>query len=610
MKRIFEKMKQIVINIIDIRSIRRKMFFSYLLIVIPYIIAAYFITAHIGSGMIAQSAKSEEKEVLQLRTNITNYLNNYIILSTNVYFDKRISEYFSTVFINPGGSAVDFYDLLEPTFANYKDTRPEIKTMTIYTKNKSMLLNGDEISDIIPGSYEWDIYNKTLKTNGKILWTIKKDAASGFIIFLNRILIHNNKEVGMLSIGITQESLGVYNKEYIKGSDTYIIGPDGIIMSSTKLNMVGRNFKAIGLENMDTGTPISISDQIINKEKDKVIITKLSLGKYSPSEWKIIKTVPVKLVLKEVNSTKMFLVGIFIIIIIFATLLAGLISQNFGKRINTLVKSMKKVQGGDFSVTVNFTQKDEIGYLGNSFNTMTSKLNELVDEVYNMKLQKMEMEVKKREVELYALQSQINPHFLFNTLEAIQWGLQENNNETSEIVKLLAKSFRRAINWKEDLVTINEEINFVKEYLTIQKFRMQDKLEWKIHVPITLANVKIPKMTLQPLVENSVYHGISLKKGKGLLRINVDTVNEKLIIRLEDDGIGMDNTTLKNIEDSLNMMSIDVTGKHIGIKNVNERLKLYYGENSNMIIKSIEGSGTLVEITLINEPKKRSSENA
>lgn len=199
--------------------------------------------------------------------------------------------------------------------------------------------------------------------------------------------------------------------------------------------------------------------------------------------------------------------------------------------------------------------------------------------------------------EINFLQSQMNPHFLFNTLNAILVVSVKNNyTEIVDVIKYLSKTLRRLLSWKDDLVTIEEELSFTEMYLKIEKFRFCDKFHYEINVDEALLDSKIPKMSLQPLVENACKHGIQAIKDVGVINIDIYTCDAGLRVSVRDNGSGMDQYTLREIID--NIKSEVEVSTSIGIRNVYRRLRLYYGEDVSFNIESRINAGTTIYFTI------------
>lgn len=210
--------------------------------------------------------------------------------------------------------------------------------------------------------------------------------------------------------------------------------------------------------------------------------------------------------------------------------------------------------------------------------------------------QNVEEQRQKRKSELKALQAQINPHFLYNTLDSIIWMAEWG--KTKEVVLMtssLAKLLRQSISNQNELVRVEEEVEYTRSYLTIQKMRYKDKLEYEILVNPEIQSKKLPKLVLQPLVENAIYHGIKYKEGKGVVCIDGYKEGSCMVLKVQDDGIGMNEEQLKKIFEK---RETDTRRNGVGVLNVHERIQLYYGKEYGLKFSSIEGFGTTVEIRI------------
>lgn len=254
--------------------------------------------------------------------------------------------------------------------------------------------------------------------------------------------------------------------------------------------------------------------------------------------------------------------------------------------IEILVGTMKRVEKGDLSLKVDLKRQDEIGLLGNSFNKMIEKLKEYIKNIE-------EKQKRIRTAEIKVLEAQINPHFLYNTLDTIKWiaklnGVDEICNITTDLGKLL----RSSISNKKEFVTVKEGIDLVKSYLNIQKIRFEDDLEVEIEIQEEILDNKIPKLILQPIVENAIVHGIENLDKRGHIKVYGRRNHDKLIFDIIDNGVGMSQKMLSDI------ISGGDDGEHIGLYNVSRRLKLYYGPENGINIESVEGKGTWVTVKI------------
>ena len=310
--------------------------------------------------------------------------------------------------------------------------------------------------------------------------------------------------------------------------------------------------------------------------------------------WTIVGCMNMSELLKNSRKARSIYVLVALGLIAVALVISSEIARNITFPIQKLRDSMKRVQKGDFSAAeIEVYSDNEIGSLTRSFNVMTHKIQDLM-------AQNIQEQEQKRKIELKALQSQINPHFLYNTLDSIIWMAEGKKNE--EVVLMtasLARLLRQSISIENELVTIGQEVEYVRSYLTIQKMRYKDKLEFEINVDPRITHAKIIRLVLQPIVENAIYHGLKYKESKGMLKVHGYELGERIIIDITDDGVGMDEETLKHIYDK---HKVNYHSNGVGVYNVQQRLVLYYGKEYGIIYHSEKGKGTTATVVI---PKKQ-----
>lgn len=282
------------------------------------------------------------------------------------------------------------------------------------------------------------------------------------------------------------------------------------------------------------------------------------------SDWQLISVIPYSEIRAASNAIRMQMVFIMAVIALCAWIAAYLVADSITRRINLLTKHIKKVQEGDFSVIVNMKGSDEISELAHNYNYMLEQLERYA------RLQ-FQSGADLKAAELKALQAQINPHFLYNTLDSIIWMSEAGrNDEVVLMTSALARLFRQSISNDKEQVTIAEEIEYVRSYLTIQKMRYKDKLEYSIDVSPEINHVMIIKFALQPLVENAIYHGLKYKETKGNLSIRGYVRGKKAYITIADDGVGMEEAALEHIFDETKK---EHKSNGVGVPNVQKRLE-------------------------------------
>lgn len=384
-----------------------------------------------------------------------------------------------------------------------------------------------------------------------------------------------------------QQLLGV---AYIEMNLNYIIN-----------EAVANSKKNYGLILMDKK-----KEQILNfghishtKEQLKKIVDKKSDGMVSVNgetfftvreklplqNWEVIYYVPTVEFAHELNSILKMTIIIIMICFVILILIIWLFSNTLVKRIYKLNEAMEIVEKGDLSVEIQSESLDEIGQLTNRFNKMLYRINTLIDEVYKSK-------IIQKEAELKALQSQMNPHFLYNSLSLINWkAIDTNNNEISQIAKFLSKFYRTALNNGTTIISIEDEIINIKAYIEIQLIMHDYDFEVIYNIDEIVYTYETINFTLQPIIENAIIHGIDENEGvQGRLEIDIEKNEENIIFRVKDNGVGMTK------EKAITLTSYNSKG--YGVKNVDERLKLFFGDDYKIDIVSCINSGTTVTMTI------------
>lgn len=287
-----------------------------------------------------------------------------------------------------------------------------------------------------------------------------------------------------------------------------------------------------------------------------------------------------------------FLCSIIIVVLVIAvSVTTWLIASGIRRPIQELYGATVKVAEGDFDARADVSSKDEIEVLAKGFNNMAENMQALVDEI-------KEDEAKLRRVDLRLLQEQINPHFLYNTLDTIVWLIEGNETEKAEeMVVTLSNFFRLVLSKGKEFITIREEEQHIGSYLAIQEMRYHDIMEYDIRIDKVLYDYQIPKLTLQPLVENALYHGLKYKRAKGYIHINGEKTGDVIVLTVRDNGVGMDEEELEVLRKEIERPCKE-TEKGFGMANVNERIHMYFGQEYGMTIHSQKGKGTIVEITI------------
>lgn len=348
---------------------------------------------------------------------------------------------------------------------------------------------------------------------------------------------------------------------------------------------------------------IPLLDDVQTKIQYRGSMHMINIKKNPVLGWKTISIIPVEELNADLEPIRIsgILIGLFTAVLL---LITGVIfSRSITGPIEELIRNINHIGEKNIKQRIRMKETNEIGTISKYINRMLDKVETLASNIFRMQMQLYEAELQKKEAEVSALQSQINPHFLYNTLECIRSiGMVNGINEIVEISGAMARIFRYSIK-EEHYTTINREIECIKDYLRIIEIRFDGKIKSEIAVDPELKECRIIKMIMQPIVENAVYHGLEKKEDEGTVSIQVKKEDNCINIVITDDGIGMDHAEVRQINSYINSEENDVrnegkNNRSIGLKNINSRIKLYYGNEYGIHISSAKNVGTRVELKL------------
>jgi two-component system, sensor histidine kinase YesM len=326
--------------------------------------------------------------------------------------------------------------------------------------------------------------------------------------------------------------------------------------------------------------------------------------------WKTVSIIPINELTSDLKDIRMSGIIIGIVTFVLLSIIGLVFSRSITKPIASLVKLMGEIGEKNIKQRLKIKETNEIGIIAKDLNIMLDKIENLTENIFKMQAKLYEAEIDKKEAELSALQSQINPHFLYNTLECIRSiGMIHRISEIVNISTSMAKIFRFSIKGS-NFTTIKEEIECIQDYINIMSIRYEGKFRAEIKIDDSLLDLKTIKMILQPIVENAVYHGLEQKDEPGILKIYGTIKNDFIEFEISDDGIGMNEQDVERINsffntDQNNRDSSINSKRSIGLSNINSRIKHYYGEQYGLRLFSKENEGTtvIVELPLLSNSK-------
>lgn len=316
------------------------------------------------------------------------------------------------------------------------------------------------------------------------------------------------------------------------------------------------------------------------------------------TNWTTVGIFSTKETIEEARTIHLYVIWFVFFVCLFGVTASYYLSNSMSNPIIQLMSDMRKVESGQLSVRYKGDRKDEIGMLGKSFNKMIIKMNHLLSLTERQ-------EKQKREAELRSLQAHIKPHFLYNTLDTISWMARKRKaDDVADVVTSLSRLFRIGLSKGNDIILFSEEITHIHSYLSIQKARYREKLNYTIDYDPQLEHVMILKLVLQPIVENAIYHGIKERKGPGHISITAKENEEQILIIVKDDGKGIPEERLEELRvqldtiDSMKEKNEKPVDFGYGMMNVQARIKLTYGDEYGIVINSEENKGSIVTINL------------
>ncbi len=485
---------------------------------------------------------------------------------------------------------------LQEQFSTILKGRDDICNIGIVQKDGVMLINSGYQAtnpDLDLSTQEWytnavDNYNQYCLSSSHVQHVIKDQRP--WVITLSRE-VHNfygtGNSDGVVFIDLNYSAISELCDQNSIGDKGYvfILDQDGNIVYHPSQQQL---YNELQTENIDIVMNADTDTVVTGEGDDEKIYT---LARSEITGWTIVGCMNMAELLKSSKEANNIYVMTAIVLVVIAMLISSFIARSITLPIQKLRDSMERVQEGDFKAADDLVipSQNEIGSLTTSFNVMTHKIEDLM-------AQNVHEQELKRKSELKALQSQINPHFLYNTLDSIIWMAEGKKYEDVVLMTAsLARLLRQSISNEDETVLIGQEIQYVKSYLTIQKMRYKDKLEFEINVDPSINSVHIVKLVLQPIVENAIYHGLKYKESKGMLTVNGYQKDGNAVIEIADDGVGMDAETLNRIFEK---HKVNYRSNGVGVYNVQRRLSMYYGKEYGLSYKSEKGKGTTVTVVI------------
>lgn len=560
-----------LITLLRNMKVRHKIIMIYMAVGLVPLLAVGVIAYTNINKLVTQRELENYHNVLSLTvTAMDSDIKVYNNLSNYIAYNETIADIVSSDYNND----YDFYkkltSTLDPMITSATNFHTDINRVTIYTR-KDIVAHGTTLMPITTIQNEsW--YKKALASDTPY-WVV--DSKNKTVLNVRRMpALERKNRVGILVIQLDYNQLfkrfsvlGKYNYGvYVGAEGQAIYHYDGMINPQDELG-----FKS------------AIADA---KKNNSRVIKATS----SETAWNVyFYRSTMSLTRAHMQKDFVFL-GTILLIMVFVSILSLRWTSKFiVDRIEALTRNAKAIQNGKLEVDVTSEDKDEIGTLIRAFGQMVERIKFLIEEVFESKL-------NEKNYEMRALQQQINPHFLYNTLSMINFmALESGQNDISKITLSLSDFYRTALNKGNNTCSLGDELKNMNAYLDIQQMMHDYEFELDVLIDDELKDYETPNLILQPIVENAIGHGIDLLEDrKGVLRVYAASTDDEIYIMVEDNGVGMDEETMEKM--------LSQNSKGYGMRNVNQRIKLLYGEAYGLHIESVIGQGTVVTIRL---PKRK-----
>ncbi|MDR7316099.1 sensor histidine kinase [Brevibacillus nitrificans] len=490
-------------------------------------------------------------------------------------------------------------------------SRPEVKGIQIISQNGMIFSNLDPSTmkaQVDLRKEEW--YSRVLAGNGASVIIPSHrpdyyvDSSMDRYFSVARLLRepNTNLPLGIIKIDMKMEMIDqiLTNMPFTKEGSLIIVNQQPELFYEKRENETTPGYQALLLETAGLVQPEQSGRTISLQGQRYLLIDNVS----ARTGLTVISMIPIDSLLKDSNDLRSFTILIAAIFLVVAGGLASYFAYSLSKPLVSLKEKMLQVEQGHFHERVPVSSEDEIGKLSEQFNHMVEEINRLVNEVYAISL-------REREAELAALQSQIHPHFIYNTLEAINMmAIRAGNYDVSDMVSSLGKLMRYTVDRGDGFVTLAQELESLSSYVRIQKTRLGERIQVVMEVDGSLQDAPIPKLLLQPLLENAIYHGIERQERGGTIWLAVTRDGEDMQLSVRDNGKGMTQSELIRLRSSVSIPfhqneAIESQRTGTALRNIYQRVTLLYGEGYHLMMDSQSGQGSIFSLRIPIENEKR-----
>ncbi|MGP4041448.1 cache domain-containing sensor histidine kinase [Gracilibacillus sp. D59] len=587
-------LKKRIMSMFDHLKVKHKLLGIYLIVTaIPILLVGAYLNYSTRDIVLNHSLSEAESNVDKLELRLQTIFNRVTSIADMVYINQNLKELLE----NEYESTLDIYNAYNryPVFDDFLKYYDEIETIQFYM-NKDMITDSHFIyANSLVKQQGW--YQEAVSKSGRLSWVYIEDYwTSQKLLALTRAVYgQSNELLGVLAIFVSPDML----KSVVEGEpyQAFITLDRETIIYDTEREYIGKKATFFEQEQHELGN--YVLDTEFQEEHVKINVHDFQPDKSLDNSFQVSSVIPVNEVMKDPNA--IYARGFFVIIgaLSVSIFLIGIFIRSFHKRIQQLRQTMYQVAKGNFQVKKVIKGHDEISEVFHDLATTSQSVQKIIDEVYIHKIKEETWKRKQKEMDFKMLASQINPHFLYNTLEMIRMkAILNKDPEVAKIVKMLSKMMRSALERTDRPVPITDEIKLMNHYLEIQTLRFGEKFSYQLEVEDSVKDFYIFPLLIQPIVENAIIHGLEPKEDDGFIKIMIEEEDKYIQVEVKDNGVGISKDKVIEIRERLDDEDYFLDGNRIGLHNVHQRLRLYYGDKYGIEMESIEGLGTTMSLKI------------
>ncbi len=576
---------------------RNKLVFMCITAIVPVTLAGVFLLYNLADTIKVNAVNEAISTADSLKTRTNDLLVTISNVSDRILKSDKINELINNNFVNQD----EYYNyyMQNSTVPEFLEAYPQVESITFYIDMEGFVPNGNfrPVDDDVRVSY----WYREIANSNSARWQVISENEEYRLCRISPLKKNDGTFVGAMAASVSPEIFSEIAED-VSGYSVVFSASQGVVFYS-------------GLSNVPVGTVIPDPDNSFSYgvsgskqiEGDTNMLGRIGYTVASYFDYgntgnlfQVYAIKPYSLFDNEINKVIFVYIWYIFLCIVLSVLITILFSSVFSRRIQFLKNQMHSVAAGNFELNEEIRGQDEIFDLYQDLKKMVDSMQTLINDAYKSKIQSESFKLNQVEAEFKALASQINPHFLYNTLETIRMKAYCNDDkETADLVKKLGKFMRRCLEVKDGMVTLGSELEFTRSYLELQAARFGDRASYSIYCEVKRDYMILP-LIIQPIVENAFVHGIEGEKAHGNINIKVFYRGDKVLIEVADNGKGIPPDKLREL--LVKLEKNDTTsGKSIGLTNVNKRIKMYHGEQYGLTVETVLGRGTTIRITLPRE---------